>query len=101
MPILDVATVATIAVLLGAISRILYPYWRKITDTAADQPKPTFNWIFAITGLEAAIEGIIITAQILPAFLVSLSEPSSLLIVFVLGFNYAWGRTDLNNRIVT
>jgi len=103
MPLsIDPTTIAIIAVFLGVISRILWPYWKKVTDTPEGQPKPTFDYKFAITGLEVIIEGVIVVGQILPAFLETVTEPTgSILMLFLLGFNYGWARTDINNRIVT
>lgn len=101
---IDPITVATLAVFLGVVGRILWPYWRKITDTPKDQPKPSFDYKFAITGVEAFAEGAVITGQILPEFLatVSQSQPvASMLFLFIIGFNYGWARTDINNRIIT
>jgi len=100
-PFIDATTVATLAVLLGAICRILWPYWRKITDATTEQ-KPAFDYKFLVTGIEAMVEGAIVAGQILPGFLTAVTEPvGSLLLLFVLGFNYGWARTDINNRLVT
>jgi len=100
-PIIDPVTVATLAVLLGVVARILFPYWRKITDLKEGEAKPTFDYKFALTGVEALIEGAIVAGQLLPAFLTTVEPTGSLLLLFLFGFNYGWARTDINNRIVT
>lgn len=92
--------VAFIAVLLGVVGRLLFPYFKKLREAPAGT-EIKFDYKFAITALEAFIEGFVLVSQIFAPFLESVPTGISLLMLFLFGFNYGWGRTDLNNRLIT
>lgn len=95
--------VAFIAVFLGVIGRLLFPYFKKIREAKAASPSTEikFDYTFAVTATEAFIEGFIVVSQIFAPFLATVPVGVSMFMLFLFGFNYGWGRTDLNNRLIT
>lgn len=94
---LTLELVAFVAVFLGVFGRLMFPYFRKMKNGE----KVEFDYKFLATAGEAFVEGVVIVAAIFPPFLGTVDPGISSLMLFLFGFNYGWGRTDINNRLLT